>query len=380
MSQKGKQDMRSFAKQVVVLLVVALALGGCNSIPFFKKDAYKSAQEIAPLDVPPDLTSPGESERNAETQAQGSTTFSDFSKGKAQRAGTSNVLPVFDDRLRIERDGSQRWLVIPGKPEVVWPVVRQFWLDNGYLLKTEMPEAGVMETDWAEHRERVPEGGIRGLLNKVINTVRSTSLRDKFRTRLERGNDPDTTEIYISHRGMVEVFDTEGKDHTVWQPSPPAPELEAEMLSRLMVRFGSAEAQAKSQSAAAPVITRASLSKRSDGSGSLSLNDSFDRAWRRVGLALDRVGFTVEDRDRSQGLYFVRYADPEATEYYKKGWLDKLAFWKSDAKKLPKNERYRIVVQGEGEASQVNVFNKDGKPEQSETANRILALLYEQLK
>ena len=372
--------MRSFAKQIVPLLIVAFALGGCDYIPFLKKDEYKSAQQTKPLEVPPDLTSPGEGERNVAGQAQSTTTFSEFSKDKSPQAGTSNVLPVFDERMRIEREGSQRWLVVPASPEKVWPMVRQFWLDNGFELKTEMPEAGVMETDWSEHRERVPEGGIRGLINKVITTVTATSQRDKFRTRLERGNDPGTTEIFISHRGMVEVFENEYQDHTIWQPSPPDPQLEAEMLSRLMVRFGTEEAQAKALATAAPATTRASLSKRSDGSGLLSLNDSFDRAWRRVGLALDRVGFTVEDRDRSQGLYFVRYADPEATEYHKKGWLDKLAFWKSDEKKIPKNETYRIIVRGEGEESQVNVLNKDGMPEQSETANRILTLLYEQLK
>ena len=362
-----------------LLLSVVFVLNGCQIL--FGKDRYKSAQEVKPLEMPPDLTSPGKDERNVETRAQGSATFSDFSRGQATQAapGSANVLPAFDV-LRVDRAGGQRWLVVPAKPETVWPVVRQFWLDNGFVLKTEMPEAGVMETDWAEHRERVPEEGIRGLLNKVLSTIRSTSQRDKFRTRLERGAEPDTTEIYISHRGMVEVYDTEGKDHTIWQPKDD-PEFEAEMLSRLMVRFGSDEAQAKAQIAgAAPELVRATFTKRPDGSGALSLNDSFDRAWRRIGLALDRVGFTVEDRDRSQGLYFVRYADPEVTDKQKKGWLDKLAFWKSDEKKLPKNERYRIVVQDEGEQSRVNVLNKDGQPEKSETAIRILTLLYEQLK
>ncbi|HXZ95729.1 MAG TPA: outer membrane protein assembly factor BamC [Burkholderiales bacterium] len=372
--------MRRIAKLVLPMLVAALALGGCDSIPFFKKDEYKSAKQGRPLEVPPDLTTPGGNERNAEGQSQGGTTFSEFKKEKAPQAGTANVLPVFNEKLRIEREGTQRWLVVPATPEKVWPVVKQFWLDNGFELKTEMPQAGVMETDWSEHREKVPEGGIRGIINMVVTTVTATSQRDKFRTRLERGNDPDTTEIFISHRGMVEVFENEYQDHTIWQPSPPDPQLEAEMLSRLMVRFGTDEAQAKVLVTAAPATTRATLTKQSNGTGSLSINDGFDRAWRRVGLALDRVGFTVEDRDRSQGIYFVRYADPEATDYHKKGWLDKLAFWKSDEKTIPKNKSYRIVVQSEGEESRIKVLDSDGLPDQSETANRILALLYEQLK
>ncbi|HUL41615.1 MAG TPA: outer membrane protein assembly factor BamC [Burkholderiales bacterium] len=374
--------MRRIAKHVLPMLVVALALGACDSIPFLKKDEYKSAKQGKPLDVPPDLTTPGENERNAEGQAQNITTFSEFSKEKTPQAGVeeAKVLPVFDKKLRVERDGNQRWLVVPESPDKVWPVVKQFWLDNGYELKTEMPEAGVMETDWAEYRVKVPEGGIRGLINKVLTTVTSTSQRNKFRTRLERGNDPNTTEIFISHYSMAEVYENEYEDHTIWQPSPPDPQLDAEMLSRLMVRFGTKEEQAKELVEAAPATNRASLSKMSDGTGSLSINDGFDHAWRRVGLALDRVGFAVEDRDRSQGVYFVSYADPEASDYHKKGWLDKLAFWKSDEKKNPKSKSYRILVRSEGDQSRVNVLDSDGLPDSSDTANRILTLLYEQLK
>ena len=97
------------------------------------------------------------------------------------------------------------------------------------------------------------------------------------------------------------------------------------------------------------------------------MNEQFDRAWRRVGLALDRVGFTVEDRDRSKGIYFVRYIDPQVDNKSadSKGWLSK---------------QYRVVVKDLGEHAEVNVLNKDGAREQSATANRILSLLHEQLR
>ncbi|MGH8750951.1 MAG: outer membrane protein assembly factor BamC [Burkholderiales bacterium] len=369
---------------LILLLTAALAVSGCKNL-LGDKDSYKTAQEVKPLEVPPDLTSPGASQSNVEGNVQGSATFSDFSKGKAATVapGATGVLPGFDN-LHIERAGGQRWLAVSAKPEAVWPVVRQFWLDNDYVLKTETPEIGIMETDWAEHREKVPEAGVRALLNKVINTVRSTDQRDKFRTRLERGAQSDTTEIYISHRGMVEVFDSENKDHTVWQPKDD-PEFEALMLSKLMQRLSGEPGEGKTQVAAAgttpAIAAQARLSKQPGGGGELIVNDNFDRAWRRVGLALDRVGFTVEDRDRSQGLYFVRYADLAVDGTPKqKGLLDKFAFWRSDEKKIPKNERYRIVVQGAGEESQVSILNKDGQPEKSETGTRILSLLYEQLK
>jgi outer membrane protein assembly factor BamC len=216
----------------------------------------------------------------------------------------------------------------------------------------------------------------------VVDSLYSTAERDKFRTRLERGSEAGATEIYISHRGMYEVIQGgDGGNQTVWEPRPADPELEAEMLRRLMVRFGVQEARAKSMLAADSVTHRATLTKAPGGHGSLALFDAFDRAWRRVGLALDRVGFTVEDRDRSQGVYYVRYLDPEAEAIAKKdkGFLGQLAFWNSDSK-TGQQEQYRVQVKEAGEGTKVEVLDKAGQPDKSETGNRILTLLYEQLK
>ena len=306
-------------------------------------------------------------------------------RGGAVRAGSTELLPNVA-KVRIERAGTQRWLVVPEAPEKVWPVVKEFWQGLGFLVKTELPEVGVMETDWAENRAKIPDDPIRNFLGKVIDAVYSTGERDKFRTRLERGTEPGTTEIYISHRGMVEVYKTEGKDSTIWQPRPADSELEAEFLRRLMVRFGVEDARAKAQLAGNDVgIERAKLVRTGNGSGSdrLELAESFDRAWRRVGLALDRVGFTVEDRDRSKGYYFVRYVDPQIDGQKNpekdKGFFSKLAFWRSD-KNAIKAEQYRVVVKGANSVSEVQVQNKDGQQDNSDTGRRILSLLHDQLK
>jgi outer membrane protein assembly factor BamC len=249
-----------------------------------------------------------------------------------------------------------------------------------------MPEAGVMETDWNENRARISDPGfLRGILGKLLDQAYSTSERDKFRTRLERGAEPETTEIYISHRGMEEVYTSAAQDQTKWQPRPADPELEAEMLRRLMLRFGVQEARAKSQvaSAASKAAPRATLSKGGSGTGAgtLALHEQFDRAWRSVGLALDRVGFTVEDRDRSKGLYFVRYIDPQIDNKQpesQQSWLSKMKFWGgSDPKKM---EQFRIQVKDGDSGAQVNVLNKEGIQDNSDTARKILSLLYDQLK
>jgi len=377
-------DRNHFAR-VAVAACAGLALAGCSTFSGWelpsKKIDYKSAGKIPPLDVPPDLTRPTADDRYLvpDVSPKGTATFSAYSKDRSGVSQTTarDVLPEGGD-ARIERAGTQRWLVVKSDPAALWPVVKDFWQEAGFIVNVEIPEAGVMETDWAENRAKIPDGIIRNTIGKLFDAIYSTSERDKFRTRLERGGETGTTEIYISHRGMEEVFTTRDREDTKWQPRQANPELEAEMLRRLMVRLGVQENRAKAQLAGSSATPRASLSRGADGA-TLALDEQFDRAWRRVGLALDRVGFTVEDRDRSKGLYFVRYIDPETdAKKTDKGWLSGLKFWGSTS--TPKNEQYQILVQGGNNGAQVNVLDKSGARENSQTAGRILSLLYEQLK
>jgi outer membrane protein assembly factor BamC len=383
---------RPEAGRTVLCLVASLALGACSwtsGIDLDKKIDYKTqGGQLPPLEVPPDLTKPGGDERYAvpDVNARGTATYSEYSRERGQQRGatpSSNVVLPQVENARIERDGSQRWLVVKGTPDHVWRTVKDFWQEAGFVVNIENPGIGVMETDWAENRARVDAGVIRNYLSRMLDFAYSTSERDKFRVRIERGVEPGTTEIFISHRGMEEVYAQVNSDqaYTRWQPRPPDPLLEAQMLGRLMLRFGSDAPRAQAQIAAAPTVPpRATLVKGDDGMRTLALEDQFDRAWRRVGLALDRVGFTVEDRDRSQGLYYVRYIDPQIDNKTadKPGFLSRLKFWGDDK---PKLDQFRIQVKDDAKnGCNVNVLAKDGKQEASDTAGKILTLLYDQLK
>lgn len=369
------------------LIALSLALAGCSTSLFeSKRIDYKSAKQMPQtLEIPPDLTAPTRDDRFAvpDVSPRGVATFSAYNADRSAQpsaAGTADVLAT-PDTMRIERAGSQRWLVVAGVPEQLWPEIKDFWLELGFILNVNSPEIGVMETDWAEDRAKIPQDFIRSTLGKVLDGMFSTPERDKFRTRLEQGKDAGTVEIYISHRGMMEIYPTEAKDSTIWQPRPADPELEAEMLRRLMVRLGAEEARADAALASAPTAERARITAGSDGQVSLSMEEPFDRAWRRVGLALDRIGFTVEDRDRAQGLYFVRYVDPDAdNKSPSKGFLSRLAFWRSDDKPVQGGSEYRLHVQGQGEDSRVTVLTREGGADTSETAKRILGLLQNELR
>lgn len=382
--------MRVVARRLKLCSLVAVLAGlfaGCSSISLeTKKIDYKSAStaKVPTLEVPPDLTSPTRDDRFVvpDTGGKGAATFSAYSGERTQATQQSSAILPNVDKVRVERSGNQRWLVINETPDKLWGQVKDFWQETGFLINLEVPEAGVMETDWAENRAKIGDGFIRNILGKVLDSLYSTAERDKFRTRLETGTEPGTTEIYISHRGMYEIYVSEGKDQTRWQPREADPELEAEMLRRLMVRFGSDDRRTQIEMAEAKnrPAERAKLARAANGSGALEVQESFDRAWRRVGLALDRVGFTVEDRDRSKGLYFVRYVDPESDSRNKDpGLLSKLAFWKSSAP--DPQTKYRVFVKDGGSAlTSVQVLSAEGGIDQSDTGKKILALLFDQLK
>mgnify|MGYP001332162942 CR=1 FL=1 len=364
--------------------LLAIALAGCSVLPDSRKIEYKSAGKAPSLDIPPDLSQITRDDRSVVPDAagQGSATFSAYSADRTPQAQAQNsvVLPQVD-KVRVERSGNQRWLVVAAPPDKLWDTVKDFWQETGFIISIERPEAGVMETDWAENRAKIGDDIIRNTFGKFLDSLYSTGERDKFRTRFEQGVMPGTTDIFVSHRAMEEVYTSSAKDDTRWQPRPADPELEAEMLRRLMVRLGSDEKRAEVSIAAAKAEPRAKLAKADDGTGKLEVLERFDRAWRRVGLALDRVGFTVEDRDRSRGLYFVRYVDPEVDNRKKdEGLLSKLAFWKSSEPPASSKTQYRIHVSDSGEQSIVQVLSNEGGTDKSETAKKILGLLLLQLQ
>lgn len=369
----------------IFIYALLMLLAGCSSLTFIegKKIDYKTAAKAPSLEVPPDLTVPGSDDRFAvpDISPQGSATFSAYSRDRQTANTNSPLLPEYD-KASIERAGSQRWLVVKATPEQLWPALKNFWQSNGFIIKYENPDAGVMETEWAENRAKIPQDTVRKLIGAVLENVYSTSERDKFRTRLERGSAPGTTEIYISHRGMVEVLKgPEGSDQLIWQPRPADPELEAEMLRRFMAKLGGDEQRERSDLASLATPEKATLTRSGSGASKLTVAESFDRAWRRVGLALDRVGFTVEDRDRSKGLFFVRYADPENDgAKTDKGWFSKLAFWRSSESKPLSAERFQVKLSETQGQTDVQVLNVGGSAESRETASRILNLLHEQLK
>lgn len=349
-------------------------LGGCSVLQEDKID-YKSARPVQTLEVPPDLTQLNRESRYA-LPAGGVVSANSQTVIQQPTAPAVTAANTVSD-VRIERAGTQRWLVVDRAPEKLWSPVRDFWQESGFVFTLDQENLGLLETDWAENRAKLPQDIIRSTIGKVFDSLYSTGERDKFRTRLER-NANGGTEIYISHRGMVEVYTNDKKEQTVWQPRPVDPELEAEFLRRLMVKLGLSQEQSKALLASTPVPQQARLVTVQQ-QPLLQLNDGFDRAWRRVGLALDRTGFTVEDRNRAEGTYFVRYVPSNAvSEADKPGFFSRLFSGSTVPDATP--TRYRVLVRNDSAQTTVSVLNQAGQPETSDNAQRILQLLADDLK
>jgi len=367
------------------LCVMTLATVGCSALETKKID-YKSAGTAPTLEVPPDLTAPNQSDRFAlpETGSRGSATLSTYNAERKVKpgAGDSREVLVKAAGMTVQRAGDERWLVIKNaNADELWSKLRNFWIEMGFVLDTDTPSIGVMETDWAEDRAKLPQDFIRSTIGRVFEGLYSVPERDKFRTRIEQGDQAGSIDVFVSHRRMVEIYENESESRTIWQPQPSDPELEAEILRRMMVYLGAEEAYAETQVEAKARPERASIVDAS-GTPALVVDDAYARAWRRVGLALDRIGFTVQDRNRAEGTYFVRYIDPQADNNTKsKSWLSSLAFWRDDKAPGKTGDEFRMQVTDAGnDQARVVVQTKDGGAVPAGMARQILELLRDQLK
>jgi outer membrane protein assembly factor BamC len=359
-----------------------MAIAGCASKE--KKADYETAPpQRSALEVPPDLTKPKTDaalsvpepapQRQPATgsTAQGATTqpssSSDILIGEP-------VLPNFDN-VRMQRAGSQRWLVVNMPPARVWDAAQQFLTQHKFEIETASRETGILETEWSESRPLVGSG-FHKTLSKTLGSKYSNAFRDKFRFRLERGKLPDTTELYISHRGMEEVIASQstGAVETVWQGRPNDPELEAVMLAEFLVQIGLSEQHALGVVTAPRPADEAALHITGD-KVSLQVRDTLDSAWKRVGLALDRVGWVVENRNVEARTYRVHQVDIVEPKK-KKGFLGLFG----DDEPVEKQRAFEVALTENADVIEVTLRDPGGVPVPRKEAQPLMEALYSQLR
>ena len=350
------QKFTKTVKSAMTLAALGVALSACTTTSQEKID-YRSTVKGSPLEVPPGLTA---SAKNPQYDLSGVVSYKTVASGQNVPVTGAPVLLNSKD-MSIERAGDTRWLVIKRPAEQVWPALQTFWEDNGFTLKTNQPSTGIMETDWAENRANLPQTGLRKLIGKALDSVYDTGMRDMFRTRVEKTS--NGTEVYISHRGMEEVYTSANKDSTTWQPRKADPELEAEMLRRLMVSLGTDK-----KAADVAMQNAANKLKGAEIRGEqLVVNDSMENTWRRVGLSLDRAGLSITDRNLSQRVYFVT-PNPDDRGLFKKSFG-----------KLKETYQVRFTPISANQ-TQVSFADKNGQPYSDQGLDRVLKNLKNSLQ
>ena len=379
--------MKQYSKLILIITITTI-LAACDTFSGLddtfagrKVDYKKQSRDVEPLEIPPDLTTTNTDElmvvRDIDTG--GSASFNKYAQERqGSQSSLDRVLPS-QENIQLVREGDDvRHLIIEGTKEQTWEKMREFWLNSGMLIKRENPRTGILETEWAENRADIPQDFIRTALSYVMESFYSAGTRDKYRVRIEKGEQAGKMNLYLTHYGMEEVIENETTERTIWKPRPRDPELEVEMLGRMMVYMGLEEQKAKAMLArsATKKVDRATISRNAQGNSKLVVKETFPRTWRRTGVALDRINFVVEDRNREEGIYYVQYADPLAEE--KGGFFSGLKFWdKSDA---VDKSKYQIKLLARGDDTVVIVLDDNGQPDVSQTSYRILGLLHEQLK
>jgi outer membrane protein assembly factor BamC len=376
------------------LAIAAVLVAGCSA-PDPHAIEYKSTEKTREpsLAAPPDLTAQVPDQRLA-APSSGETSLSSLTqteKTAPTAAPADAVLPSMPG-VHLQRDGNERWLVVEAQDsQQLWPQLRKFWQQQGFLLVVETRKAGVMETDWNEKRPSIDAGFVRNFIGKSLDSAYTAASRYKYRTRIEAGPD-GSTYVFISERGLTEQLTGSNNENREWVAAPNDPTLEVEFLRRLMqtISYNKTSGQtvpdepsAASDSAAASAVPAAGAEKEATATGAesavseLNIPAAYDRAWLAVGVALDRASFTVDDRDRTKGLYFIRYVDPNDHTSEEQGFWSQLFHGHTD--KVAK--QYRINVRALTESStRVAVVDETGKIDTSKQAQQIVGLLGSQMR
>lgn len=329
------------------------------------------------LEVPPDLVAPDSSNAlNIPSLSGSGANFSEYSNLGA--GSGNNVLPKSAAGTRFVREGRSFWLEIESKPDEIWRQARSFFMDLGFSFVRENPVNGLIETNWLENRLDVPTGWFSSLLGGLF----STGLMDKYRIRIEHGDKDNVSLLFITHQGLKEVSygNWSETDYSIkWQPRESDPELEAEMLQRFLVFRGVAKAQAKQLTSQKKNIEIAKLVKDKSGLNNIiEVNEIFPRTWRRISIALDRMGLVIEDRNRSKGIYYIK-----TTEDFIKGdsedksWLESIFTSKNEQLKI---EPFQLSVDDVENKTIIGILNGSGEKDNSKTGYFILKKLQAQLR
>ena len=318
----------------IFIMLAAFVLSACSTTSSDYKGVYEGAQTTDPLQTPPDLSQPdyaGDSSEMVTSYLGYKQSLNTQDKGQQ----LSNY-----KGMRFVRDGSQFWLEIDDSAIHVWQSLRAYFTRLGFKIISEQPDLGLMQTNWQANRVNTSTNWFLKYVGKLINT----ETMDGYRAHLEYDEAKKITRVFIAHQGVQEASG-DSSNGAQWVRRPADPELEVEMLMRFMAFRGMGEKQAKQEIVQTKAVVNAILKQTAKGYV-LQYNDSFPRAWRLVGIALDRMGVLVEDRNYSAGVYYIQLSDAFKLD-------GKSGFFDSSSK--PSKLKYLLTLEDKGDSTLITL-------------------------
>jgi outer membrane protein assembly factor BamC len=371
-----------------LLLLSVIALAACSS-GGDERPEYQGAQYYKSLEIPPDLTL-NKTDKELAIPEPSKSALTEY-----QRASKLDeaVLPEFKG-IRLKSDCGLYWLEVDATPDTLWPKLEAFWEHEGIRLLQDEPLLGFMETEWSNRLVVDPDAGF---LTRMFNRMEPDQL-DRFRLRVETSADRKHTRIYVSHAGM-ERFVEGGDDDSrvIWRRRPSDPDLEREIIGRLVLFAGLSENQMESllknyhpyQSyvhyAENAVHDDTDPSSIENQVAELTMAGSMDFVWQRTLRALDRLSLTDIKADRATGtIGFTSGSDIELTQDSEKrdelsesSWLMKLLRGSDDAKKT--SEQFTLKLTDQGGDVRLDLLDKHGSPADTTRAQKLRQALAQEL-
>jgi outer membrane protein assembly factor BamC len=388
-----------------LIFILLIGFLGCSTTEEFFDDItapdYVNSSRSKSLEIPPDLS---ELEEDTSYKVPGeAASYKDYmarEKLLAEGQKNPNAKRVVEnpEGMKIIKSGNLRWLVVEEKPDLIWPHVKGFWEDLGFRVTIANKRTGIIETEWMD-TDDIKLDQNRGALStfdKWLDSLSGFADKRKFRTRVEY-DELGNTEIYISQRSAEAAADQHlriledrkaynastvykieeykddnkvGKKIDISEQREKADyEIDSELLTRLMIKLGATDLYAKEKIKNPEVIVKSEIFDTKEDVY-IKMNDPYDRSWRRLGLALDLIGFVTEDKNRSEGIYFVRFNEidiPQDNNKEEEGLIDSLIFWdhdkKTDSEKEDKETKNQDLVNEENVNSDEPTFTGIEAPE-----------------
>ena len=233
-----------------------------------------------------------------------------------------------DSSVQLRRLGELMWIYIETLPSTSWPISKNYWDTSEYDVIKADPVSGEIDIDFSQS--------------------------SKLQMRVEHGIKEASTEVFLYKINKISG-DIESDPEFVQMEMEKMIDYYADSLSNFTGT--SLAAQNLNEMKKAKIFTE-------NGMTVISLDLNFDRAWSSVSKALNAAEIVTNDRDRSNGTFYVSFAERDERRFRLFG--GRSSNDNSQNNEFGKSSQFEITITQENNKSYVRAISKNGNIEESE--------------